>query len=528
MKILLEDIFKKLAIRINRNTKIIIGNLIIISIFLSTCINYSYAQDSAVEYAKTGFAYMEKGLFDKAKEEFKKALQIDPNDYVGHYGMGLVYSNKSMLDDAIASYKKAIAITPDFARAYIHLGIDYAAKGMLEEAASAYEKAVALNPAFKDSEYFSNVYFALGFQHKKKGMLDEAILAYKKAIEINPKDYEACVNLGILYFDKRLFKEAIQHYEKAIEINPKNPIAYNNLGNAYFASALIEKATENYKKTIQLAPDSDAANRARKSLDDLALAQQRLKTNDGLDNLGKSVTGNVISYYLHADENNPGEEILKIVDLKKKELLLQTQRKYLVGYEVKLMSAIMDNNLEQAKEIIEQAKAEYYKKYNYTRPKEKINLLSERRYINKDLGFSVMPPEGWEIEESRGQVLISKPFDVFGSNIYIIIDASPNRKNLSLAELKKEFIEKINKTVTPDKDYQIKILRDEEVIFAGIPAFKQVYETIDAGSISSIETIGFVKENKRYFIQYISEVSPYEFKKYSSVFEKSMETFKIE
>lgn len=532
--------------------KITTVNLITLLIFLSLYFNYSYAEDSAYQYRERGVTYGEQGLYDKAIEEFKKALEIDANDYRAYYWIGFSYSYKKMPDEAIAYYKKAIEIEPNFPNAYFDLGIDYSAKGLHEEAISIYEKAVTLNPMLIEPKFFSDVYFNLGGEYRKKNLLDKAISAYKKAIEINPKNDKPYVNLGIIYHDRQLFEEAISYYEKAIEIDPQHPTAYNNMGKSCSEYAvvlsnsadntaykekiysLVKRAVENFNKTIELSQNNEGdktlQQSAQKGLDYLAQKGLVERTSeDGLDAaLRKSVTGSVISYYLDADENNPDREVLKVVDIKNKKLLLQTERQYLVGHEVQLMSAIMANNLERTKEIIEQAKIEYYKKHKDIEPKEEIDLLSDKRYVNKKLGFSIIPLKDWGITEGEGYITISKPFDPFGSSVLIAISISPNKENLSLAEMKKEFIDKISKVPAIDKDYQIKILQDEEIIIAETPAYSCIYEVIDAGFVGSVKITGFIKEDKRYLIQYISEVSPYEFKKYLPVFEKSLASFKIE
>lgn len=536
-----------------RVTKIIVGHLIIAGIFLSLCFNFSYAEDTAHQYIESGIAYGNQGLYDKAIEEFKKALEIDANNYKAYYLIGFVYSHKNMPDEAIAYYKKSIEIEPNFANAYLDLGIDYNVKGLHDEAISIYEKALALkNPMLIEPKLFFKVYYNLAGGYKEKNLLDKAIWAYQKAIEIDPENYNSYVNLGIIYNDKRLFEEAISCYEKAIKIDPQNPTAYNNMGknDSEYAvalsnaadntahkekiSSLVKRAAENFNKTIELSQNSEGyktlQQSAQKGLDSLAqIGLVGRASEDKLtDNIRKKVTGGAFSFYLDADENNPDEEVLKVVDMKNQQLMLQAKRRYLIGYEAELISAIMNNNLVHAKGIIEQAKLEYYKKHKGPEPKTEIDLLSDNRYINKELGFSIIPPKDWDIRGQEEGVLISKPFDPFGSGTYIFIGVSPDKKILSLVELKKEFIEDINKTVVSDKDYQIKILRDEEIILAGIPAFKHACEIIGAGFTRSIETIAFAREDKRYVIQYLSEVSPYEFKRYLPAFEKSLTTFKIE
>jgi len=52
------------------------------------------------------------------------------------------------LDEAIENYRKAIQINPNFAVALNNLGIALADKGRLEEAIENYRKAIQVNPNF--------------------------------------------------------------------------------------------------------------------------------------------------------------------------------------------------------------------------------------------------------------------------------------------------------------------------------------------------------------------------------------------
>jgi len=49
---------------------------------------------------------------NKAISHFKKSIDINPNDYLAHGGLGLAYSQQNNWEDAIESFNKAIELNP--------------------------------------------------------------------------------------------------------------------------------------------------------------------------------------------------------------------------------------------------------------------------------------------------------------------------------------------------------------------------------------------------------------------------------
>ena len=70
---------------------------------------------------EAGKFYFVNGKFDKAIEEFNKALKLNPNDPEIYYNLGLAYESKSKLDEARKMYEKAVEINPNYSLAKQHL-----------------------------------------------------------------------------------------------------------------------------------------------------------------------------------------------------------------------------------------------------------------------------------------------------------------------------------------------------------------------------------------------------------------------
>ncbi|HDP94317.1 MAG TPA: tetratricopeptide repeat protein [Candidatus Aminicenantes bacterium] len=94
---------------------------------------------AAQVYAGIGEAFMVRDDFEKAREYFTKAIEIDPSDRALPYNVAEILFNAGNADEAVTYYRQAIEISPDWARAYRQLGYALLNQGNLEEAVVAFK-----------------------------------------------------------------------------------------------------------------------------------------------------------------------------------------------------------------------------------------------------------------------------------------------------------------------------------------------------------------------------------------------------
>lgn len=159
-----------------------------------------------------GIDYYNKGMLDEASEEFKKALELAPNDAEVHYNLGDVYADQEIYDKARAAYKKVIEINPEFIDAYLNLGMIYLSMDLLEEEVSLYKQGLKFNPDDPD------LHFHLGESYAFENKFKMAIVEYKKSISLNPMYPGAQYSLAETYQKTRKFDLALVHAKKAEEL----------------------------------------------------------------------------------------------------------------------------------------------------------------------------------------------------------------------------------------------------------------------------------------------------------------------
>ncbi|MEE8329020.1 MAG: tetratricopeptide repeat protein [Thermodesulfovibrionia bacterium] len=239
---------------------------ILIALFLISGV--TYAQSPAEESYYKGVEHAIQGKFRKAKKEFEKTLTIDSfyspaelsletikdvieqkikTETAIHLFKGTSYTKKGQYDKAINDYNKAIEINPKFAVAYINRGLAYRRKGQYNQAISDFNKAIEINPKF------ALAYTNRGLAYINKAQYDRAISDFNKAIEINPKFALAYTNRGLVYRKKGQYDQAISDYNKAIKINPKFALAYDNRGFVYLVKLGNEiKGCADWEKACEL------------------------------------------------------------------------------------------------------------------------------------------------------------------------------------------------------------------------------------------------------------------------------------
>ena len=170
-------------------------------------------QDLSIEELyDRGISYYDKGMIDKAIEEFKEVLELDPDDIETHYHLGNAYADKEMFDEAISIYKKVIEKNPEFIDAYLSLSTLYLDMDMVDEAISLCNQAISANP---DDSFLC---FHLGEAYVRNEQYEEAITAFNKAISINPMDPETQYRLAESYYETKQYNMALKHATQAEEL----------------------------------------------------------------------------------------------------------------------------------------------------------------------------------------------------------------------------------------------------------------------------------------------------------------------
>jgi len=120
-----------------------------------------------------GKEYYEKGLLDKAIEEYtialSKASEVRYAYPIAHYNLGIAYDEKGMFDASIQEYRNALHIEPKNSDTHNNLAITLFKNGQVDLAIEEFRKAITQdpdNPAYHDN--LAKLYYRINMPGEAK------------------------------------------------------------------------------------------------------------------------------------------------------------------------------------------------------------------------------------------------------------------------------------------------------------------------------------------------------------------------
>jgi len=83
---------------------------------------------------------------ERAIQCFRKAVEINPNDYNAWNKLGAILAHSKLHKDSLNAYKKALELKPDYVRCWSNLGIAYSNLDMYEDSIKSYLTALKVFP----------------------------------------------------------------------------------------------------------------------------------------------------------------------------------------------------------------------------------------------------------------------------------------------------------------------------------------------------------------------------------------------
>ena len=195
-----------------------------------------------------GFFYFREEKFPEAKQEYKKALELDVNYFMARHNLGMVYLEENSLEKAKGAFEIVQYLHPSYSESYVGLGHVYFRLNDIESAHRLYKKAIDLD------NVNTGAYIGLGNIYQKRGDLEKAQQLFQKTILYDPENIAAHYNLGNIYFSQGNLYDALDSYRRALRIKPDLAKAFHNIGNIFSYLSDYKKAIEYYRKSIELEP----------------------------------------------------------------------------------------------------------------------------------------------------------------------------------------------------------------------------------------------------------------------------------
>lgn len=267
---------------------------ILVIFFCFACISLGCA--SRNPYVTGGIIDMQQSRFQAAEAQFKKALELEPENSDAHMWLGKSYASQQEYTLAANHFEKSISINPSqksefekepryFWAIFFNSGMDFikdedwetAEKRLLrtievmpdsvgpyEQLSYVYTKQDKedqaqdiLNKAIEKVPHNMSVRVSLARHKIKNESYDDAKGVLKEVISRDPDNARAHYYLGLVFSKTKKNKEAEEEFAQATELDSTHRDTFFNLGFTRMALKKYGKATEAFKRVVKLHPEDE-------------------------------------------------------------------------------------------------------------------------------------------------------------------------------------------------------------------------------------------------------------------------------
>ncbi len=208
------------------------------------------ASGSAREHLANGRDLLLEGRINEAISQLSTAAYLDPRLVEAHNLLGVAYSQKGLQERAKESYERAVKIEPDDAQTLNNLGFSLYQNGNYRAAIDRLKRAVKLAP--HDERILNN----LGLALCRMGKFEEAYKNFARA------GGELKGHLNIAKMLERFGREldAIKYYEGARRVDPNCSFAWRRLADLYQRNGMIEESQAARAALASISNDATIAH----------------------------------------------------------------------------------------------------------------------------------------------------------------------------------------------------------------------------------------------------------------------------
>ncbi|HUI46786.1 MAG TPA: tetratricopeptide repeat protein [Nitrospirota bacterium] len=145
-------------------------------------------------YNNRGVCYEKAGLIDKAVDDYKEAIVLNPGDDQAYFNLGVIYQRAGAQNKAIEYYNDSLAINPNRAEAFHNRGVIYFQNRQPGRALDDFDRAIELNPEMVIA------YYNRATLYLRTNRQDLALFDFRKACDLGSEDACKALASGELSF----------------------------------------------------------------------------------------------------------------------------------------------------------------------------------------------------------------------------------------------------------------------------------------------------------------------------------------
>ena len=172
-----------------------------------------------------GFVFFNLNNYEKAIDQWEKAIKIDPKFVDGLNNLGNALSKIKKFDEAINYLNKALKLKPNFFETHYTLGEIFFEKGMYEQSLVKLNKALDLKPGHLPT--IKNKLKLLS----KMNMKEEYLNFLEKVIPFHPRETDLYYKKAQILSELGMNYQSLNTYKTILMIDPEFPFVLGNVVN---------------------------------------------------------------------------------------------------------------------------------------------------------------------------------------------------------------------------------------------------------------------------------------------------------
>lgn len=203
---------------------------------------------NAEHHAEQARQFYETGQWDKALNELKLALAVNPHHSDWHFGMGLILEAMQRYEEAVASFEQVVRLRGDDIEAMLHQADDLIRIGHSSRAIEVLEAVSRIDPDCEPAYCHRIAAYAQIDEH------DQAEQMFYMAQQIT-EDCPRCFDhIAYSLAARDDMERAIWCWQRALRIDPHYPDANANLGRAHWQRGQLDLARHFFLQHLREEP----------------------------------------------------------------------------------------------------------------------------------------------------------------------------------------------------------------------------------------------------------------------------------
>ncbi|HEY8051193.1 MAG TPA: tetratricopeptide repeat protein [Steroidobacteraceae bacterium] len=168
-------------------------------------------------YTAMGLSYFIWGKFEEAGASSRKAIELDPDDFIAHWTLGRIHFTKGEFELARGLFRRVIELKPGFISAYADLRMTCESLGRESEALAARDQLLERLPDYllqNPDDSRIRMFYAITLA--QSGNKEDAISEGSKALEVSPDDPMMLYNCACLHSQLGETQRAVELLHQAI------------------------------------------------------------------------------------------------------------------------------------------------------------------------------------------------------------------------------------------------------------------------------------------------------------------------